>query len=54
MGFAMGALSCRGPGVLDGTSLDRTKKTIVMCHHGGRSAQVATFLSTQASFSEVC
>jgi rhodanese-related sulfurtransferase len=32
------------------SGLDKDKKTIVMCHHGGRSAQVASFLSTQAGF----
>lgn len=42
-----------GPQVMDGSMMDKTKPTIVMCHHGGRSMQVASFLSTQAGFTEV-
>lgn len=30
--------------------LDSKKKTLVLCHHGGRSMQVASFLASQAGF----
>lgn len=31
--------------ILSGSLLDSTKSTLCMCHHGGRSAQMAAFLS---------
>lgn len=40
----------RGPKVLSGELLDKSKKTVVLCHHGGRSMQVASFLASQAGF----
>lgn len=41
-----------GPKVMAGEyeGLDKAKKTVVLCHHGGRSMQVAAFFSTQAGF----
>lgn len=44
---------CRGPKVLSGELLDKSKKALVLCHHGGRSMQVASFLASQAGFSDV-
>lgn len=41
----------RGPKILSGELLDKGKKTVVLCHHGGRSMQVASFLASQAGFS---
>lgn len=39
--------------VLSGELLDKSKKTVVICHHGGRSMQVASFLTSQAGFESV-
>jgi len=40
----------RGPKILAGELLEKGKKTLVLCHHGGRSMQVASFLTSQAGF----
>lgn len=42
-----------GPEVMAGEKLEKGKPTIVMCHHGMRSMQVAMFLSGQAGFEDV-
>lgn len=42
-----------GPKIMAGEEFDKGKPTIVMCHHGMRSMQVATFLSGQAGFQDV-
>ncbi|TFJ82109.1 hypothetical protein NSK_006774 [Nannochloropsis salina CCMP1776] len=41
------------PKILSGELLDKDKKTVVLCHHGGRSMQFASFLTSQAGFTEV-
>ncbi|EWM21999.1 peptidyl-prolyl cis-trans isomerase c [Nannochloropsis gaditana] len=41
------------PKILSGELLDKNKKTVVLCHHGGRSMQFASFLTSQAGFTEV-
>ena len=42
-----------GPKIMAGDLLKKDKKTVVLCHHGGRSMQVASFLASQAGFANV-
>jgi len=49
--FPLSKLQVWGPSIAE--QLDPSRETLVLCHHGVRSMQVATFLVSNAGFTNV-